>query len=135
MISVNASICLVCPLASPTALSVREGRTLRHTEGRPFMIESEELRRLCIGVRTKDIAVDEAVVARIEAEVDAYRDRLREEAVPLPPADLAGRLSLIGWLIYETSLMLLWAVKPEFDKLPADKAGESLVNAALIERL
>ncbi len=99
------------------------------------MIESEELRRLCVGVRTKDIPVDEAVVARIEAEVDAYRDRLGEEPVPLPPADLAGRLPLIGWLIYETSLMLLWAVKPEFDKLPADKAGESLGNAALIERL
>jgi hypothetical protein len=99
------------------------------------MIESDELRRLCIGVRNEDIRVDEALVSRIEAEIDEHRDRLRDEATQLPPADLIARLPLIGWLIYETSLMLLWDVKTEFDTLPEDRVGVSLVNAALIERL
>ena len=97
------------------------------------MMSSEDLRNLCIAVRQKTAPVDEHLVERIEQDVLAYRDVLRARATQLPPDDLAGRLPLIGWLIYEASLMLLWDVKTLFGDLP--EADKSRANADLIERL
>src|SRR4051794_12856924 len=99
------------------------------------MMTPEDLRRFCLDVRAKTAPADEALVRRVEQDVQEYRDRLRDAATQLPPADLAERLPLLGWLMYETSLMLLWDVKTEFDALPQAQAAVSRANAALIERL
>ncbi|RSM72196.1 hypothetical protein DMB66_06245 [Actinoplanes sp. ATCC 53533] len=99
------------------------------------MIESNVLRQLCIDVRLKEVPVDEALVVRIEQDTEECRDRLRAEPTSLPPADLRERLPLLGWLIYETSLMLLWSVKAEIDHLPAEVQRASRANADLITRL
>jgi hypothetical protein len=99
------------------------------------MIESNVLQQLCVDVRLKKVPVDEALIVRIEQEAQQYRDRLRAERTSLPPADLRERLPLLGWLSYETSLMLLWDVKAEIDNLPAEVQRVSRANAALIKRL
>lgn len=99
------------------------------------MIERDVLRQLCIDVRRKEVPADEALVVRIEQETEQYRDRLRAAPTPLPPADLRQRLPLMGWLIYETSLMPLWGVKAEIDALSDEVQRTSRANAALIARL
>ncbi|WP_326550676.1 hypothetical protein [Micromonospora sp. NBC_01813] len=99
------------------------------------MIESDALRQLCIAVRQKKVVVDEALVVRIEQHAGEYRDRLRAEPTQLPPAELRNRLRLTGWLIYETSLMLLWNVRAEIDGLSEQARRASEADAALIMRL
>jgi len=99
------------------------------------MTEIDVLRELCSDVRRKRIPVDEALVARIEHDVAAYRDRLRVAPTQLPPAELRTGLRLTGWLIYETSLMLLWNVPAEIDGLSEQARRAAEADAALIIRL
>ncbi len=101
------------------------------------MMTPEELRELCTALRNKDRQNDEALLDRIEADVDEYRDILAAEPTPRPPAELAERLPLMGWLLYEASWATLPRIPASWDReaTPPEVRKRSEALFALIERL
>jgi hypothetical protein len=99
------------------------------------VIDVDELTRLCVGLRARGVVTDEALVQRVESELPRYRKFLCDPRPQHPPAELAGRLPLLGWLIYEASWTAVQRVVPAFEWL--DEAGRAPNRelAVLIERL
>src|SRR5215472_19140212 len=68
------------------------------------MMDPDELRGLCAGFREDPKShTDDVLIDRIVADVEGYRGFLADPRPQLPPEPLAGRLPLMGWLIYEAS--------------------------------
>ncbi|RSM72194.1 hypothetical protein DMB66_06235 [Actinoplanes sp. ATCC 53533] len=80
------------------------------------MMTADELRELCTALRAKERFTDDPLVDRLEADVRAYRDVLAADPTPLPPAELAERLPLMGWMIYETSWDCVQRISTSFDR-------------------
>ena len=109
------------------------------------MMDADELRSLCQRIRARNRTagapegspdVDDDLVTRIEADVQAYRTKYFSHPAPqLPPDPLDELLPLMGWLIYEASLDRLWEVETGFPALPDERRRRSEVAAALIARL
>jgi hypothetical protein len=98
------------------------------------MMSAEDLRELPRAVRTGAVPVDDRLLRRIEADVEAYREFLRDPRPQLPPDKLAELLPLMGWLLYEVSLRSLWQVAPAFESLTGDAARSARSAAGLIAR-
>jgi len=94
------------------------------------MMNADEIRDICRGIRTKKIIVDDDLLTRIEHEVTEYRTRLTQPRPHRPPADIEELLPLMGWLLLEASLAPLWNVATEWD----DQQEKSRQAAQLIER-
>jgi hypothetical protein len=95
----------------------------------------QEIEELAQGVRHKSQPIDDALTSIVEREVEEYRKVLEREPQPFPPAELAGRIRALGWLMYEGSMGLLWGIDPGFESLPGDKGEQSRADAALVVRL
>lgn len=80
------------------------------------MMTPEQLRDLCTALRNQDHHADDALVDRIDGDVQAYRRLLAAEATPLPPVELVERLPLMGWLIYEASWDCVKRIPASFDR-------------------
>jgi hypothetical protein len=96
------------------------------------MLSADDLRALAAAIRAKGRPVDDALVALLAGEVRQYRQwyTARREQVPFAPLD--ELLPLMGWVIYEASLLPLWSVPPNFTTLQGAAADD---NAARVERL
>jgi hypothetical protein len=101
------------------------------------MMTPGELRELCTALRNKQRRTDDELVDRIEADVEEYRDILAADPTSLPPAGLAERLPLMGWLIYEASWDALPRIPASFDReaTPPDVRRRSEAEFALLERI
>ena len=109
------------------------------------MMTAAELRDRCAAIRRGSQGgaatapglevVDDTLVCRIEADVLEYRRFLTAPQPQLPPDELAERLPLMGWLLLEASLKLLWIVKVDFESLAGPDGEASRAKAALIVRL
>jgi len=101
------------------------------------MMSTDELRELSATLRAKDRHVDEELVDRIEADVVAYRDVLAREATQSPPAELAGRLPLMGWLIYESTWDAVQRIETSFDRDVTDAERRAVSEEAFthVDRL
>ncbi|HTJ35063.1 MAG TPA: hypothetical protein VL738_17685 [Dactylosporangium sp.] len=98
-------------------------------------LSAEQIGGLAEGVRRRTQAIDDELVTAIEREVVAYRDVLERAPAQRPPAELVEPLRMIGWLIYEASMGLLWDIAPAFESLAGDKGEQSRADAALVVRL
>jgi hypothetical protein len=76
------------------------------------MMTPDELRGHCRALRARTKTTDDALVAAILADVAEYRTYLGRPRPPLPPPDLADRLPLMGWLIYETTRESVLKIAP-----------------------
>lgn len=98
------------------------------------MMSAEQLRQLPRAVRTAAVPADDGLLRRIEADVQAYREFLDDPRPQLPPEKLAELLPLMGWLLYEVSLMSLWEVTPGFESLTGEARRSARAAADLIAR-
>jgi hypothetical protein len=80
------------------------------------MMTPDELRELCTALRNKKRLTDDELVDRMAADVQAYREVLAADPTPLPPPELADRLPLMGWLIYEASWDCVKRIAASFDR-------------------
>ena len=94
-----------------------------------------ELRGLANAIPDRKVPVDEQLVARIEAEVALYRSRWPEPRSQEPPAELAERLPLLGWVIYEASRLAIDHVATAFESLTDERGAHSRTAYDLIVRL
>jgi hypothetical protein len=93
------------------------------------------LRERCEKIRARDLPVDEPLVAGVEAEVeDCRRLRVKFEQ-RVPPDDVAQRLFLLGWLIYEASLVMFQKVEAAYEALPPQRRERSEQAVKLVVRL
>jgi hypothetical protein len=100
------------------------------------MMDAAQLRRLCEDFRYHDFAINEEVVARIEADVKEYRSRFLTRPAPqLPPERLSELLPLMGWLIYEATWNAVQDVDAAFESLDEDERRKSDTACARIKRL
>jgi hypothetical protein len=100
------------------------------------MMGPDELRGLCAGFRKEPKRrTDGALIDRIEFDVREYRAFLADPRPQLPPEPLAGRLPLMGWLIYESSWEAVQRVATAFELLPAAERAGSKVAYLQVMRL
>ncbi|WP_345142941.1 hypothetical protein [Dactylosporangium darangshiense] len=95
------------------------------------MMTPDELRGHCRRLRAGTQATDDRLVAAVQADVAQYRTYLRRPRPPLPPPALAGRLPLMGWLIYETTWEMVQKIATSFDRPGAgakQAEGEALLR-------
>lgn len=98
-------------------------------------MSAEELRECSRAIRTTHLAVDDHLLARIESDIQEYRIFLSEPRPQLPPDVLAERLPLMGWLIYEASLALLWLVTPAYEALTSEASQAARSASEMIARV
>jgi hypothetical protein len=98
-------------------------------------MSAEQLGGLADGVRSRAQAIDGDLVRTVEDEVQAYRAVLERNPRQRPPDDLVEPLWMIGWLIYEASMGLLWGIAPAFESLEGERGERSRADAALVVRL
>jgi hypothetical protein len=99
-----------------------------------MMMSPEELREYSRAVRTNRRAVDDQLLDQIESDIQEYRAFLTEPRPQLPPDQLAQRLPLMGWLIYEASLAPLWLVTPAFEALTSEGSQAARSATEMIAR-
>lgn len=99
------------------------------------MMTEQQLRERCVAVRTGRIQVDSMLVADVESDINEYRGVRDRHPTQLPPGELATRLWLMGWLIYEASWILLRRISSAFESLGGEQREESESAIALIVRL
>ncbi|MEV4517430.1 hypothetical protein AB0K00_51805 [Dactylosporangium sp. NPDC049525] len=85
------------------------------------MMTIDDLRERAQALRNRGRATDAALVGEIEAEVQELH-ALHGSGVGMSP-ELAERLSLLGWLLYEASWQVVQRIEPGFEIL-ADAFGE-----------
>jgi hypothetical protein len=105
-----------------------------HQENKKMMTE-QQLREICVMVRTSQTQVDNMLVADIESDVNECRRVRDHDPTQLPPGDLTIRLWLLGWLIYEASYILLRRISSAFEFSGGEQRGKSEAAIALIVRL
>ncbi|HEY0535321.1 MAG TPA: hypothetical protein VGD29_27355, partial [Actinoplanes sp.] len=98
-------------------------------------LRAEEIEDLAAGVRRRDRPIDDKLISTVEQELEDYRAVLERHPRSTPPEDLAPRLRMLGWLIYEGSMGLLWGIAPAFEMLAGEKGEQSRRDAALVIRL
>lgn len=96
--------------------------------------DADELRQRCRDVRSRTLPVDDALVERIESEVADYR-RYLDGSPALPPGELAERLPLMGWLIYEASLIAVQRTEAGYESMEPDRRRLSDESVRLVARL
>lgn len=100
------------------------------------MMDPDELRGLCAGFRGDPKShTDDVLIDRIVADVEGYRGFLADPRPQLPPEPLAGRLPLMGWLIYEASWEAVQRVATAFELQPADGRSGSDLAYRQVRRL
>jgi hypothetical protein len=99
------------------------------------MITTAELIDLSRAIREDQTHVEDQLVRWIEVEVEEYRAFLVSPRPQLPPAELADRLPLMGWLLLEASLSPLWKIAADFEALPDEQRADSEDRLDLIARI
>jgi hypothetical protein len=96
----------------------------------------DELRGLCVSFRNDEKRhTDDALIDRIESDVEGYRGFLADPRPQLPPEPLAGLLPLMGWLIYEASWDAVQRVGTAFELQPAEGRSGSDLAYGQVRRL
>jgi hypothetical protein len=122
------------------------------------VLTAEELRDRCYAVRAQTdlmargkpstdagavipLTADDALAEEIERDIEEYRDLYAKaragdslEAAQQPPEELAERLWLMGWLIYEASWQRVLEVRPAFESLAGERRASSEAAARLVRR-
>src|SRR5258708_1903976 len=84
----------------------------RWSEPRGYpVLTGDELRERAVALRSRSMAVDERLVEQLESDVQEYRRHWADSRSSAPTPELAERLPLIGWLIYEASFWVLQRVQ------------------------
>lgn len=95
----------------------------------------EQIHERAEGVRHKTQPIDADLVDAVEHEVERLREVLEEHPQQRPPTEVRVRLRMLGWLIYEASMGLLWNIAPAFESLRGEKGEQSRADAELVVRL
>jgi hypothetical protein len=99
-----------------------------------LVMSADELRKLAVDLRKKkDVVTDDAMVARIKADVDEYRAmfaaRRGQDQVPFAP--LNELLPLMGWVIYEATWDAVQTIPATLSKTAATAEQLQQGEAAL----
>jgi hypothetical protein len=87
------------------------------------------------------LTADDALAAGIQRDIEEYRDLYAKarasgsvEDAQEPPEELAERLWLMGWLIYEASWQRVHEVSPSYEASSGDERRRSEAAACLVRR-
>jgi hypothetical protein len=116
------------------------------------MLTAGQLRERCYAVRAQTdrkpgtgeagVAIprtaDDALVEEIERDIEEYRDLYAKSraagGAQEPPGELAERLWLMGWLIYEASWQRVRDVQPSFESITGEQRLHSEAAARLVRK-